>query len=133
MSTSAPRAQTSGGADTPPEAVLTYLRWLESQYRARPVDIAASPGGAVGASRQVISGGASHLVGWSLAETTGAAAAVIRLRDGKGATDQVLATIRIPSGQCLPFALEHHGLCIETGNLWLEWVSGSVEGVLWVR
>lgn len=133
MGASVPTMRPGDGEYSPSPALVTELEWLESQYRLRAVDIAATPAGAVSASRQVINGGALRLCGWSVVETTGTASAAVRLRDGAGATDQVMLRIDLAPSESTRDYLHKHGLGIETGMLWLEVISGSVEGTVWVR
>ena len=114
-------------------ATLTELEWLEQQYRLRPVDISPAPAGAVAASHTVLNGGASFLCGWALRETTGAAAAAIRLWDGASNNDQLLLTLALASGAGDRYILDRHGIWITTGRVFLEVVAGSVEGLLYIR
>lgn len=133
MSTSTPGAQQAGGPQGPPAKLITELtQWLE-QERLHPIDLAPAPGTAVNASTQVINGGARALCGWSIIESTGAAAAALRLRDGAGVNSRVLLRINLNPGESTRDYLDHHGLEIQTGMVWLEMISGSVEGVLWAR
>lgn len=133
MSASVPIMRPGDGEHSPSPALITELEWLESQFRLRAVDIAATPAGAVSASRQVINGGARRLCGWSVVETTGTASAAIRLRDGAANTDQVILRINLSPNESTRDYLYKYGIGIETGMLWLEVVSGSVEGTVWVR
>lgn len=66
------------------------------------------------------------LVGWSLIETTGSAAAKIRLRDGLSVAGPELKIISLPSGT----SSEISGGAdqIQNGGIFVEVVSGSVEG-----
>lgn len=72
------------------------------------------------------------LVGWSLRESTGGATAAVRLIDGGDATGQNVAAISLASG-----GSDHEGigpdgpLCNQ--GLFLQIVSGSVEGSLWIK
>lgn len=133
MSASATRAQQAGAPNRAPAALITELtQWLE-QERLHPIDLASAPGTAIAASAQVILGGAKALCGWSIIESTGAASAAIRLRDGGNNQSRVLLRINLNPGESTRDYLDHHGLEIQTGMVWLEVISGSVEGVLWAR
>lgn len=68
--------------------------------------------------------------GWNFAETTAGALAKVRLWDGSNDEGNKLATIEIPSGQSKEFWLPGGGLAAYVG-VFLEVVSGSVEGTLW--
>jgi hypothetical protein len=133
MSAGAPGREYQGGPDGPPWELITQLEWLEQQRRLHPIDLAPAPAGAVNASVQVINGGARALCGWAITESTGAASAAIRLRDGTNNGSRVLARINLNPGESTREFLDHHGIRIQTGLLWLEVLAGSVEGVLWVR
>lgn len=133
MSTSAPAAgSTSGGATVPPE-LLSWLTFMAENRLMRPEDIAPAPGGPVTASVQVIQGGANELCGWALTETTGTATAALRLRDGNSATSKVIARINLAANESVRDYFDAHHLEVVTGMIFLEWLSGSIEGTLWVR
>ena len=101
----------------------------------RPVkknDIAATPGAAVTASRQVMpSGRCCQLLGWSFAETTALAGASFRLHDGFGTSDQVLVRINLSSNESTRDRSAPPGITVTSGAIFLEILSGSVEGVLY--
>lgn len=79
-----------------------------------------------------VTGRDSVLTGWSFRETTGTAGAIARLIDGKDANAQLVAAISLSSGQAVALSLAPGGLLITTG-LYLDMVSGSIEGAVWVR
>lgn len=122
----------SFGAPPPSEQVEVDVH-LEGRHRHywQKTDIAASPAGAVTASRQVLRGDVRALVGWSVAETTGTAAAAFRLRDGTGTTSEVLARINLAANESDRDTFGQRGILVNTGNIWLEFISGSFEGVVY--
>lgn len=130
---SATSSQAAGGSEQPPADLFARLLLWEHEHELRAVDIAAAPGGAVNASKQIGSGNFNLLFGWSFTETTGAAVASVRLHDGRDANGAVLARISLTAAAGVREMLPEKGLRLQTGQLWLEVVSGSVEGVLWVR
>lgn len=67
------------------------------------------------------------LLGWCLAETTGAAVAVAALYDGQDATGQLLAYVAIPAGQTVAVPVSVLGSPFLSG-LYLAVISGSVAG-----
>lgn len=107
---------------------------LELGGHRRPfhkTDIATSPAGAVTASRQVLGGDVTELVGWALAETTGLSPAAVRLRDGNSAAGEVLARINLAANESARDTFTTRGIRVFTGRVYLEVVSGSVEGVVY--
>lgn len=122
------------GADTAPSpAALEVLELLLGGGRHYPYeksDIGATPAAAVGASRVINAGDIAVLIGYALAETTGAASAAIRLRDGNLATGEVIARVDLLANESVRDFWTPHGVRVATGHLFLEVVSGSVEGVV---
>lgn len=106
---------------------------LDPRYRrAKKTDISAGIAGAVGASRLVLPGGvAVGFAGWSLRETTGTTAAVVRFHDGINATTELLATVALASAASNVYRYDGQGVELATGRIFLEVVSGSVEGVVY--
>lgn len=99
----------------------------------KKTDMSAGTAAAIVASRQILGGDVRSVGGWAVSETTGAAAAAVRLHDGNGAAGEVIARISVPSGG-MSFVLVHgKGIEVTTGRVFLEVVSGSVEGVLFWR
>lgn len=72
------------------------------------------------------------LLGWSLAESTGSAAAKVRIYDGTGTSGRLMAVIALVSGASSHVYMAQGGLELFNGALYLQVVSGSVEGsVYW--
>lgn len=126
----------TGDVTPPSPAALEILELLLGgghHHGYRKTDLGKSPGVAVTASRQVFGGDPCTLYGWAVAETTNAATATIRLRDGSDANAEVIARINLAINESDRDMFTPHGIIISTGHLWLEVVSGSVEGVLYWR
>jgi hypothetical protein len=68
--------------------------------------------------------------GWNLRETGGIAVATVRLWDGTSVRGNKLATIHLVAGESDTQWLTGGGLAAYAG-VFLEVVSGSVEGTLW--
>jgi len=96
-------------------------------------DIGATIAAAVTASRAVLTSDVHVIAGWALAETTGAAKSQIRLHDGIATNTPLLASISIPSGGSAFMPPNVRGIRVTTGNVFLEVVSGSTEGVIYWR
>lgn len=121
-----------------------YLRDLESSpaegERAytqanswKKTDIASTPGGAITAGRVILGGDVRVVGGWSVVETTGAAAAVARLWDGRNANGELITPWSIASaGQSL-IAPTGRGIEVSTGGLFVSVTSGSIAGVIYWR
>lgn len=99
----------------------------------KKTDIAANTAGAVAASRQILGGDVLAVMGWTIAESTGAAVAKVRLRDGNNASAEVIATIALPTNGSSIVVVPRHGIEVFTGRVFLEVAAGSVEGVLYWR
>lgn len=99
---------------------------------ARAISIGATPAAAVSASAAIHAGGATHLVGWALKETSALNTAFVRIRDGKGTDGDVLVPISLAASESTRDLMPEWPVWITTGNLFLEVVSGSVEGVVYV-
>lgn len=113
----------------PPDEGAAYTE----SFGYKKTDIAPTTAGAVTVSRIVLNGDVSTLDGWLLAETTGAAAAAVRFHDGNNANTESFGRINIPSGTSFlkdPFG---RGVRCFTGRIFLEVISGSVEGVIYWR
>lgn len=89
--------------------------------------------GAVAANHQVLGGDVRAIAGWAIRETTGAAVATVRLRDGSTATGEVIAPVGIAAGGFAFFQPIGKGIEVATGKVFLEVVAGSVEGVIYWR
>lgn len=100
----------------------------------RRSDITVVPGTAVTSSRQLLaSGNVVALCGWALAETTGTAGATVRIHDGLDANEAVFARINLASNESTRDMWGYPGVKCTSGNLYLEVVSGSIEGVIFWR
>lgn len=79
-----------------------------------------------------LSTSSGRLAGFSIRETTGAAAAVVRLRDGSDATGDLLATIALLGGASVQAWFMPSGVSFGYG-LFLEVTSGAVEAVVYLN
>lgn len=70
------------------------------------------------------------LRGWSVLETTGAAAASLLLRDGASTTAPVVASASLAQGTTSTSTTGTGGLLLRTG-LYLDVTAGSVSGTVW--
>lgn len=123
----------TGDVTPPSPAALEVLELLLGgghHYPMEKTDIGATPGAAVVASRVINAGDIAVLMGYALAETTGAASAAIRLRDGNLAAGEVIARVDLLANESVRDFWTPHGVRVATGHLFLEVVSGSVEGVV---
>lgn len=128
MSTSTP----PGGPEPPGDRYEIELHLGHKHLPARKTDISSGTAGAVTASRGILAGDACELLGWSIVEDAGvAAAAEIRLHDGKDANGEVLAVIKLPASGSSQVPPTNPGIEVKTGRIFLEWVAGSVEGVIY--
>lgn len=100
-------------------------------FTGNKTDIATAPGGAVAASRQVINSDVHAILGWSFAETTNAAGATIRIHDGNQVSGEVFARINLGANESVRDWYIPKGIRCFTGRIFLEVVSGSVEGVIY--
>lgn len=127
MGTSAPQP--------PGETVEVYIGERHHDRRLMKTDLSAGIAGAVAASRQVLAGGdVRAMIGYAIRETTGTAGAVIRFHDGNGPGTEVIAPVSLAAGESDRSILGSHGITVSTGRIFLEVVSGSVEGVVyWAR
>ena len=111
---------------------LPPLEPFES-FAWKKTDIGPSVAAAVVASRQVLGGDVRALCGWSVAETTGAASAAIRFHDGSSATGEVFTRINLVANESNREYFTKDGVRCFTGRIYLEVISGSVEGVIYWR
>ena len=108
-------------------------RGYTEQFGTKKTDIAPNPGTAITASRIILGGDVRELSGWTIRETTGAAAATIRLRDGNNAQSEVIAVLGLPAaGSSIIFPTARN-IEVATGRVFVEVVAGSVEGVIYWR
>jgi len=78
-----------------------------------------------------LSTSSGRLAGFSIRETSGAAAAVVRLRDGSDATGDLLSTISLVSGESVRDWFMPSGISFGYG-LFLEVLTGVVEAVVYL-
>lgn len=71
------------------------------------------------------------LMGWSVSETTGLAAASFDLYDGLDATGIMIASIALTAGQSTRDYLGPWGIMLRTG-LFLDMLTGTVKGSVWL-
>lgn len=83
-------------------------------------------------SGEQLVGGHGWLLGWSLRESTGSAAAVTELRDGTGTTGRLMGTSSVATSGSDTQTIGDIGWPFTVG-LYLVAVSGSTTGVAWVR
>ena len=75
-----------------------------------------------------------HVVeGWALAEMTGSAPARVRIHDGADANGDLMASITLAANESVRDFLIPQALTTRSGSgaLYVEVVSGSVEGAIW--
>lgn len=129
---------------TTPHEIREYVREIlgeggdsigayTEEFSWRKTDLGANPGTAVAASRQVLGGDVRAVCGWSVAETTGTAGAIVRLHDGSQTTGEVFTRINLVANESVRDIWPGKGIRCFTGRVFLEVVSGSVEGVLYWR
>jgi hypothetical protein len=122
------------GVDTAPSPpaleVIEFLLGGGHHLPYEKTDIGPTPAAAVAASRAINAGDIAVMVGYAVCETTGAASASFRLRDGNNANGEVIARVNLLAGESVRDVLTPRGIRIFTGHLFLEWLSGSIEGVV---
>lgn len=94
------------------------------RVRAVPVNAGGGSG--------VLLGMGGVLLGWSVRESTGAAAAGFDLYDGHDATGSLLGTCALAAGAESQRTLFSEGVDV-TAGLYLSVTSGAVHGVVYVR
>jgi hypothetical protein len=73
-----------------------------------------------------------EVLGWAVTESTGSAAAKIRLHDGADASGPELAPLIVLASGGESSEFVEQGIQLSSGKVWLEVVSGSVEiSVYW--
>lgn len=131
----------------PPEAEkstaeIDYVRWLQQMQTdltetvggvllrgARSVPVGTANGGTM---RPTSSPG--RLVGWSLRETVGTQAAVVKLYDGRDNAAPLVGTVSIPQGSDRMAWFSPGGISLTEG-LFVEFVGGlsqTVEGAVYL-
>lgn len=129
MSTSTPPLQTTANVGI----VLVEPVHPKRRWRIRKTDLSNGVALAVTVSRQVVGGDVCAFMGYSMRETTGTAAAQVRLHDGTGDTGELLAVIELAAGTSDNMPPVPPGIEVSTGSIWVEMVNGSVDGVIyWV-
>lgn len=74
----------------------------------------------------------SSLLGWSVTESTGSAKAQIRLHDGENSSAPILASqINLAQGESIRDWFGDESIEIVSGKVYLEVISGSVEGAIY--
>ena len=81
-------------------------------------------------SQQLVASQARVLYGWSIAEAGGSAFAKVRLRDGTSAGKVVAVIALIPNESSRDY-FPISAVVINTGAIYLEVVTGSVEGCIY--
>lgn len=79
----------------------------------------------------VVSTNIRTLLGWSVAESTGLATAKFRLRDGTGVSGKLIAPLTLAANESARDWFAEQALVINSGALFLEMVSGSIEGTVY--
>lgn len=85
----------------------------------------------VRAASVLVSGYGCDLHGWAIAESTGAAVAKVRIRDGRDVGGAVVAPITLVASGSSAVWFGENGVACESG-VFLEVVAGSVEAVLYL-
>lgn len=75
--------------------------------------------------------GRGVLVGWAIKETTGAATAVVNIRDGLGGNGLLLAPINLAANESTRDWFSDWGISFSAG-VCVDVDSGSVSGSLWI-
>lgn len=98
----------------------------------RKSDISPTAGGAVTASGAITpTGVCKQVIGWSIVETTGTAGATIRLWDGVANEGSVIVRIDLNANESTRDRGGPPGIQCVSGGIYLQVVSGSVEGVIY--
>jgi hypothetical protein len=118
---------------------IDYLRWLSQMQSdmaaslggvmlqgALPIPIGSAPGGS---ARPLSSPG--RVLGWSIHETSGTVAAVVRIWDGREAGSKPLGYVALAAGGVSNHWIGGGGISV-TDALFVETLSGTVEGVLYL-
>lgn len=79
----------------------------------------------------VLVGGASYVLGWSLREATGGAGAQVELYDGTSTDGMLAATITLAANESTRDLIPAPGLLFDVG-LFVDVSGGEVAGSLWV-
>jgi hypothetical protein len=79
----------------------------------------------------VIATNAKMLTGWALAETSGTASAAVYIYDGSNASGSLLAPVNLAAFESTRDILPAPGLPITSGQLYVQVVSGTIQGAVW--
>jgi hypothetical protein len=88
-----------------------------------------APQGPITASGVVLTG-AGRLVGWCVSETSGSAAAAVRIYDGAGINTQAVARIAVPANSTNAVGPGSFGIACDRG-LYVQIQSGAAEVYLY--
>jgi hypothetical protein len=98
----------------------------------RKSDISTTAGGALTTSQQIApTGVCKQLIGWAVAETTNAAGASFRLWDGVNVQGSVLARVNLATNESNRERAGPPGIHVVSGGIYLQMLSGSIEGVIY--
>jgi hypothetical protein len=100
-------------------------------FTGRKTDLSLVPGGPVAASRVMLNSDVHSVLGWAIAETTGNTPASIRLWDGRGITGEQFGRINLQGNESVRDWFIPHGIRCYSGAIFLQVVTGSVEGVVY--
>jgi hypothetical protein len=112
------------------------LEWFddyEADFSYEKTDIGATPAVAVNASRQVLGGDVHSFIGVNVTETTGAAGAQFRLLDGSAVGAMVIHSAQVAQKTTYSYFTSDHGIRVQTGRIFIQIISGSLEGVVYWR
>jgi len=115
--------------------VLTHLHNNVNALRSRAsVPITCAEAIPISSQSQKLAVSAVRLAGYSLHETTGTTGAVIRLHDGISTDGDSLVPISLGMGESVRdwFGDQRSGGVAFPTGMYLEVVSGSLEGSIWV-
>lgn len=76
--------------------------------------------------------GGGWLMGWSVAEASGTAAAKVRLHHGRGTSSDAIATVSVATSDSKDRWLGDRGIDVPAG-VYVELVSGAADVTLWIR
>lgn len=118
---------------TSPPAALAIIDDQWPWWRPiRKSDISPTAAGAVTASGQLApTGVCRQLIGWAFAETTGANGAALRIWDGVNTEGSVMTRINLAANESTRDRSGPPGIMCVSGGLYLQIISGSVEGVIY--
>jgi hypothetical protein len=121
---------------------IDYVRWLQQMQ----TDLAETMGGVLlrgaravqvgtaGGGTQRATSSPGRLVGWSLRETVGTQAGVVRFYDGRDANGLLVATVALPQGSDRQAWFAPGGISLTEG-LFVEFVGGlsqTIEGAVFL-